>query len=213
MKKGEIELGEILFIFLIVCGIVLATYIISSSGGNGSAYVPPSEYGTSIAQLFSYTPDATIGELLNEGLTVCDMLFYADTESGDFLVTGYSWTLGDRTTSPDSIPVVEDDIRTSAALFDDRYISSLRGFAFKVYESQTDPVPSVISGLAAFNSEHTYLDDYYENCSTFSIRYYPERSGKKRLEGCSIISKDELKTQEGNDISVYFFKCGVVWSG
>ena len=214
LKKGGIEIGEILFMFLVVCGLVLATYIISTATQDQSIVsLPHKGYRIPPSEVFEYYPDSTLGELLDNGMETCDALFYSETESGDFLLTGYSWTLGDRFSSPDAVPVIEDDIRTSTALFDGNYIPSLRGFAFKVYEQTDDVKPMHVCGLMVFNDDSTKLDEYYSNETSFTVRYHPERGEKRRLESCSVVSSEEMTTLLNNDISIYFFRCSLVWSG
>lgn len=208
MKKGDIEIGEIIFIFLIVCGLVLATYMISYSEGND--IYEDRLYRYSAFENFDFYPDSSIGSMMDEGMKVCDGLFFSETESGDFTIYGYSWVLGDRSNSPDTLGVVGDDLRTSAALFDDRYVSSLRGFGFKVYESEND-TPMKVFGFGIFNSNSTKLDGHDENNTMFSVRYYPDQGDYRRLESCRILERETFVTENENQVSVYFFKCALMW--
>ena len=155
------------------------------------------------------TTNRTIGELLEDGLKRADSSFYKEYPSGNFNIDTFQWTLSSLNESPDSIPVKANDFRVVEIRFPDKYIDSLRGFAFKMYEVVGAIAPKKIFGVAIFLSNSTPLDSYLQG--EFTMKYGPHPQGTQIMEGCKILSTQEFLTPNNSSIKLYDFSCKVMY--
>ncbi|MFH0884349.1 MAG: hypothetical protein V1861_01410 [Candidatus Micrarchaeota archaeon] len=231
MEKGHIELGEILFVALLIIGLAAAVFVFTgqkpvylSEPGNATetdAGQPPSEEkslasnSTNASQPLSQPEggplpvvNATIGSILEDGLTRGDSRFYSGVVSGQYDIDTYKWMMGEQNDTPDSIPLKPNDLRAIDVRFNGSYVDSLRGFAFKVYSSPTFSKPPKIYGMAVFISD---INPLKGTNSTFKVYYDPHPEGTQILEGCSVLSASEYETVGGSPLEVYDIECKIMY--
>ena len=120
------------------------------------------------------------------------------------------WSLPALNESPDSIPLKENDVRVALIRFNDRYIDSLRGFAFKRYRSEGLTAPMKIFGVMVFMADSTPLDDLQAGSSSLLIDYDPHPELAQVMEGCSILDTQDLRTAN-TSIRIYDFRCKLMY--
>ncbi|MFA5187210.1 MAG: hypothetical protein WC551_12095 [Patescibacteria group bacterium] len=231
MKNGHIELGEILFVALLIIGLAAAAFIFigpkpaypsvpGNLSENGSdepqdRTMPAAENQTlptqpepQPVQAAPPLANGTMGSILDEGLSRADSLFYSRVESGQYEIKTYKWTMGKLNDLPDSIQIKANDIRAVDVRFDGRYSDSLRGFAFRVYSYSGYSSPSKIYGVAAFISDSNPLEGM--NASV-DVQYDLAPEGAQIIEGCSVLSASEYGTAAGTPLHVYDIECKVMY--
>jgi hypothetical protein len=231
MEKGHIELGEILFVALLIIGLAAAVFIFTgqkpvylSEPGNATITAPsePLQEETPVPgnstnaskpqpppeQVASPVVNATIGSILEDGLSRADSRFYSNVETGQYDINTYKWTIGKQNDSPDSIPLTPNDLRALDVRFNSHYVDSLRGFAFRVYSYSGYSSPPKIYGVAAFISDSNPLKGLN---STITIQYDPHPEGSQIIEGCKVLSASEFETAGGTPLEVYDIECQVMY--
>jgi hypothetical protein len=231
MEKGHIELGEILFVALLIVGLAAAVFIFSgqkpvylSEPGNSSESAPseppadkePASGNTTRAAQIPPQPEpvqlpivnTTMGAILENGLSRADSKFYSTVESGQYEINTYKWTMGKQNDSPDSIPLKPNDLRALDVRFNKLYVDSLRGFAFRVYSYSGYTGPPKIYGVAAFISDSNPLNGLN---STIDIHYDPHPEGAQILEGCRVLATSESVTIGGTPLDVYDLECKIMY--
>lgn len=154
--------------------------------------------------------DSSIGSLLDAGLARGDSRFEAEKGPYAYDINAYSWRYSPADSdAPDLMPVKQNDLNASYVRFPERYIDSLRGFAFKTYEPQQLAGPMKLFGVAVFLANSTALDGYGNK--SFSITYDPHPLRSQTLEGCSILGSALLLSPTGNIIKVYDFRCKIIY--
>jgi len=232
MKNGHIELGEVLFVALLIIGLAAAVFIFIgpkpaylSEPGNLSESVPGEQQPAEAEQAASnqslpLVPETqpeqaaprlangTMGAILDEGLSRADTRFYSHVETGQYEIKTYKWTMGKQNDSPDSIPIKANDLRALDVRFDGRYTDSLRGFAYRVYSYSGYSSPSKIYGVAAFISDANPLEGLN---TTVNVHYDLAPEGAQIIEGCGILSASEYETAAGTPLHVYDIECKVMY--
>jgi hypothetical protein len=229
MGNGHLGMRELLVISVLLIGIVAAVLLLSGSGSPQQAPAasndtnatqepaaqpaaepppPEPEPEAPAAETTQPPPVKTTGELLDEGLARASARFDEVAEPAVWSTQTNRWALGNMNQTPDSIPLKENDIRVSGIRFEDRYIDSLRGFAFKAYNAANLTAPMKIFGVAVFLSNSTTLDSYN---GTFNMRYDPHPELSQVLEGCSILEVRDVPEPSGADVKVYDFRCKLMY--
>ncbi len=154
--------------------------------------------------------NSSIGALLDQGLARGDSRFEAEKGAYIYDISAYRWLYSQSDSDPpDLLPVKANDLNASYIRFPDRYIDSLRGFAFKTYQPQQLAGPMKLFGVAVFLSNSTMLDGFGNK--TFSMTYDPHPLRSQTMEGCSILDSTLLLTPSGNIIKVYDFRCKIIY--
>lgn len=231
MEKGHIELGEVLFIALLVIGLATAIIILTDANGNSHTVLPgannssddiappDSSFETngakdnassSVAQEAEplIVTNKSIGTLIEEGLLRADSWFYSTSPQGNFDVDTYGWAMGLANMSPDSIPIKTNDLRAVEVRFGGRYDDALRAFTFRHYTSPTVSEPARIYAIAIFISNSTLIDAANQ---TFNINYDPYPGGPQILEGCLARNSSSLMTSGGSHLKVYDITCKIMY--
>lgn len=154
--------------------------------------------------------NASIGDLLDQGLARGDSRFEAEKGGYIYDINAYRWRYSQSDSDPpDLLMVKANDLNASYIRFPDRYIDAIRGFAFKTYQPQQLAGPMKLFGVAVFLANSTSLDSYGNK--SFSITYDPHPLRSQTMEGCSILDSTLLQTQSGNIIKVYDFRCKIIY--
>lgn len=226
----KIEYVEIAFTIVVVIAIVVGLFLFANSkvpaypqnSSNESVLAPPSpppipeEQPEEQPTVQSPPPqieitNRTIGQLLDDGLDRADLRFYNESVSGEYEIDTFKWTLTAMIQSPDNLSLRQNDIRVSVIRFNDRYIDSLRGFAFKVYELKNVIAPKKIFGVAVFLSNNTSLDGYLQNSSELIIDYDPHPERSQIMDECKILAGTDFVTVRNSSIKVYDFSCNLIY--
>jgi hypothetical protein len=233
MEKGHVELGEILFVALLVVG--LAAAVILLVGGNGAPASQTTEPGNTTQNATPEAPPAqaesaanatsnqtqppveaqqpnvtnkSMDQLFQDGLERADTWFYSSAGSGNYDTKTYGWAMGLANGTPDSIPIKENDLRAADVRFDSRYVDSLRGFTFRMYSSPGFAAPTKLYGIAIFTSNSTPLDAANK---TFDVQYDPYPGGPQILEGCQVINSSAWATPGGSPLTIYDITCKIMY--
>jgi len=233
MEKGHIELGEILFVALLVVGLATAILLIVDGKaspitvtpvtGNASQNTTPppnqptppidtvNETGNQPVPVAEPTPlvmNESTGTLVEEGLMRADSWFITTAPKGNFDRDTYGWAMGLANDSPDKIPIKTNDLRAVEVRIDGRYDDSLRAFAFRLYSSSDVSEPARLYAIAVFISNSTLIDSAN---STFGIQYDPYPEGPQILEGCSTRNSSLSITPGGSPVKVYDITCNIMY--
>ncbi len=147
--------------------------------------------------------DKTVRELLDAGLSKVNSAFYRDHTSGEFTVETYTWIIGSSDIKPDQLPIGAADMQRSV-LFNDQREVSIKGFAFKVYNSEAEEEAEA-RGIGVFNAKTTLLDRYYsDSLLDLDIVFYPFG---KNLYDCEITEKEHYLADDDSWITTYLFRC------
>jgi hypothetical protein len=153
----------------------------------------------------------SIGQLLDDGLARADSRFQAVKGPYVYDVGAYRWRMsGSDSDPPDLLPVRKNDLNASVIRFPDRYIDSLRGYAFKTYQPQQLAGPMKLFGVAVFLADSTPLDAFV-NGTAFDMTYDPHPELSQTLEGCRVLNSTVLETPTGSNIKVYDFSCRLIY--
>jgi hypothetical protein len=233
MEKGHMELGEVLFVALLIVGLAAAVMLVVD-GGKSPPAVPPWNGSAHEGAPAPAQPEAAIGEgngtapaqpeaqdkspppatakpagvILDEGLARADALFYSNVTSGVYTVKTYRWTMGLENQSPDAIPLKQNDLRAADVRFSGTYLDALRGFAFRHYYTEDLSAPPQLHAVALFISGSTPLDGLN---STFNVQYDPYPGGPQVLEGCSVRNSSVQANGENSTIKVYDLTCRIMY--
>lgn len=234
MEKGHVELGEILFVALLVVGLAAAVILLvdgsgapvsqaadpgnaSQNNSSGATQVQPEPAANVTANeplmpLVDAEPpqmtNKSVEQLFQDGLGRADAWFYARAESGNYDTKTYGWAMGLANSTPDSIPIKENDLRAVDVRFDTRYVDSLRGFTFRMYSSPGLAAPTKLYGIAIFISNSTPLDAANK---TFDVQYDPYPNGPQIMEECQVISSSVWATPGGSPLSIYDITCKIMY--
>lgn len=234
MEKGHVELGEILFVALLVVGLAAAVILLVSGNGapasqtpepgnttrNATPEAPPAQPEPAANTTSNQTqppvieaqpPNVTnksMDQLFQDGLDRADTWFYSHAGSGNYDTKTYGWAMGVANNTPDSIPLKENDMRAADVRFDGRYVDSLRGFTFRMYSSPGFAAPTKLYGIAVFLSNSTPLDAANK---TFVMQYDPYPGGPQVMEGCTVIGSSAWTTTGGSPLTIYDITCKIMY--
>lgn len=232
MEKGHMGFRELLLIGVVIIGFAAAIMILMGSGpdvqkpvmanesaveqGNDDSTLqeePPANNTANGQPAIkeSETTNKTMGQILDEGMARADSRFYEENLSGKFDIKTYRWAMGRMNESPDGIPLRKNDLLASEIRFNGRYIDSLRGFAFKVFEAEGLTAPPKYFGTMLFLSDSAPMDGYAQNTSSFDMQYDPHPELSQILESCTIIGNESLIAPSGAYIYVYDFRCKIMY--
>lgn len=229
MTKGHLEFHEILFVTLLVVGLAVGVYV-ALSVQNGSTPQPTQELQTqpnvtapanvsnavnenaSAGPITQPAPESsvdnrTLGELLDDGMTRADTLFYQSAPSGEVTMDTNRWYVGDLAQPPDSVALKANDLRTADVRFNQRYDSTLRAFAFRIFSVNDSASPPRIYATAVFFSNSSILDPYMANSSGVQVYYGDYPKGAQYLDGCKVLARNESISEAGNAFLVYDLSC------
>lgn len=220
MGNGHIGLRELFAICLGVISFAAAVYMLVPSGQSdaapasahdavqGAGETPPAEEA---AARETPVTNMSLIELLNEGLGRGDYRYFREFQLGTLSTETQYWSMGALNESPDAIPPKENDFRAAPILFNGRYIDSLRGFTFRLYQITDRTAPMRLQGSAVFLSNSTPLDSHLINSTTVDIRYGPHPRLAQILDDCHILSAGGMQTPSGSSITVYDFNCTIMY--
>lgn len=197
MKKGDLELGEIVVVLLLLVGVMA-----------GSMYLGAME------ETLPNQDNRTMGEILVQGRLELDDAFYSEIEDGDFRIRTHEWMIGEKTDAPDTVPLGQEKRLISEILFDDTYVESIRGFTFKVYTPTStinEEKHTRIKAFAVFLDEETIFDDHFANSTKFNFDYFPYPVSRKDVENCEVVSSNTYMTENETVFKTYFFDCTFIW--
>ncbi len=229
MNNGHLELGEIVVIALLLIGVVAGLFFfmnpfnqtvwvqppvgnVSVANNSSAVTVPPVNISLNTSVSPGKVPSSvqvqtneTLAQLMDDGMSRADSRFHNSTAvvSGNYTISTFHFALGDENNSPDSTPLVKNDLRVSQVLFNGHYVDSLRAFIFRAYIPNVLSGPQIIYGTAVFFSNETPLD----SSTSFTMYYGTDPQGPQELDGCSVLSKNVSLTASGNAISVYDVSC------
>ncbi len=199
-KKGDLEISEVLIVFLLLIGMIAAVWIATGDGGySESAQVK--------------VTDDSVGGLLDEGLEVLTQEFYRETTEGNYNITIDKWALGNINSPPDSIPVKTIAVPTYPVLFNGRFLENIRGLGVKTYERTDQAEPPDIKVVAIFVEGSDTLDEYYKDGEDFTMKYYTYYTERRYMEGCHVKSGFTSITETGTFLKTYYINCNLVWYG
>jgi len=231
MKEGHAEYGEIFVALLLIVAVAAASifYFSGPKGDVGSVTVPISNQtanttATSNQQHMPSTnlsfnssvsspnvsiniTNETTSQLIDDGIARAMARFANNPQHTLYVSVSYPWSIQGNIT-PDSIPIKQNDLRTSAMLFNGRYIDSLRGFGLVVNTPSPEIIaPQVIEATAIFLANSTSLDTFASSGGTFTIKYEPYPSGSQYIENCRIVADMDLVSTNGSAYKIYDFDC------
>ncbi len=199
-KKGDLEISEVLVVFLLLVGMMTAVWVATGEGGyNETDQVK--------------VTDESVGELLDDGLAVLTQEFYDETTEGNYNISIDKWALGDINEPPDSIPVKTIAVPTYPVLFNGRFLENIRGLGVKTYERTDEAQPDNIKVVAIFLEGSDTVDGYYESGETFDMKYYTYYTERRYMEGCHVRSFFNSMTESGTILKTYYINCNLVWYG
>jgi len=137
-------------------------------------------------------------KLLTEGLSTLRSDFYT-AHTGGFMEYTYTW----ETSSVDlsSGDILFDIDNAKKVRFNDEYSLVHQASGFVIFEdSSAYSTPAY--GMAIFGENSTFLDDL----GVFYVDY-TYHVIDKRLVGCLVSNKEIMMDQEGNYLTLYYFKC------
>jgi len=200
-KKGDLEISEVLVVFLLLIGMMAAVWVATGEGGiyNESAQVK--------------VTDESVGQLLDDGLEVLTQEFYRETAHGNYNISIDRWSLGDMNAPPDSIPAQTLSVPTYPVLFNGRFLEDIRGLGVKTYERTDTAEPPDIKIVAIFLESSDTLDGYYRTGEEFNMKYYTYYTERRYMEGCHVKSYFDSMTTSGTILRTYYMECNLVWYG
>lgn len=199
-KKGDLEISEVLVVFLLLIGMMAAVWVATGEGGYGES--------TQVK-----VTDETVGELIDDGIAALTQEFYKETTEGNYTITLDKWALGSMDSPPDSIPVRTIAVPTYPVLFEGRFLENIRGLGVKKYQ-RTDVIePADIKVVVIFLEGSDTVDSYYENDDEFHMKYYTYSTERRYMEGCHVNSYFDSMTVNGTLLRTYYIHCNLVWEG
>ncbi len=178
----KIEIGETMVLFLLFIGVLVASALMTSSSER-------------------------IGEVLETATAKMRAEFYSQSLSGQYDIKMSVWQLFSGDKSVNYVPAGTNmTVPDNAILINNRFPTNARGAVFLVAERKDRTEMPFVSAavVVAGNNELTEWRPFNE--SEFSMSFYDSTNTKKRLECCRIYG-----SQQKEDYSVYYVKCGIIW--
>lgn len=196
MKKGDLELGEIIVVLLLLVGVMTGSMYL---GVMAKAQIPQD--------------NRTMSEMMKEGRMSLDDSFYSEITDGNYKILSYEWMIGNLNETPDRIELGKEKRMISEILFNGTYVESLRGFTFKSYVPTAIDKQPRVKAFGIFINETNVFDRYLEDGNTFSFEYFPYPVDRKKAEGCKVVSAKMYRTANDTIFKTYTFDCDYLWSG